>query len=687
MRDSVKKRFLIIVVVCLFVVARTWGEPASRSFVAIQGGLCLPMGQYESLYGTGASAELFGQYGLGSAAALRGTFSYTGVPVGGDDIFSLLSVGAGPTIGFDVLRWLRLEARGMGGYYYASLMSDSAVYGYNPCWEGGLAMTARLTPSFSVGLDASYRSFISFTDDLKFSANATLRLGSSGSDEARKRLAIQSTDLGDIYPLFYKYYDEHAFGSITVSNPGDRPIDGIRVSVFIKDYMTNPKVVDVPGPIKPGKSGTIDLYGLFSRSILSVSETTKASVEIIMTYTVDGQERSETRYESIRIFDRNALTWDDDRKAAAFVSSKDPTVSKFARNALSAVSGSYETALDKNMLAAIAVHKALCLYGIAYSSAPVAALLSKDESVVDSVQYPAQTMDFKSGNCSDLSVLYASAIEALGIETALITVPGHIFPAIALNASPSETASFARSDDLIVAAGRLWLPIEATMRDGDFMGAWAEAAREWRDAGSRAEAAIYPVHDAWKVYEAVGFSASGDPLPVPAPDTGEMLRRYRAELERIALAEIGPREARLKAEAAKADASPRTHNSLGVLYARYGLLDKAEAAFLAAIAKDRYNTALVNLGNVRYVQARYDEAADLLAEARSVDPANPAILVAYSRAALAAGDRAASEEAYAALVAADPGLASRYSYLGKPADGSPRASESIGASGPMEWME
>ncbi len=648
------------------------------------------MGGYAYLYGTGASGELYGRLGLGSLFGLRGAFSYSGVPVKSDESFSLLSVGAGPTLGFDPLPWLRIEARGMGGYYYAALMTDDSVRGYNPCWEGGLSLSARLGPSFSLGLDAAYRSFLYFVDDLRLSATVMISFQSKASKPAADPglfLAVDSLAFSDVYPLFYKHYDEHPFGSVELSNRGATPAEGIRVSVFIKEYMPNPKVVPLDAPLGPGESVVVDLYALFSRSILSVSETTKASVELVVSYTAAGKENIETRYETVRIFDRNAMTWDDDRKAAAFVSAKDPTVSKFARNALSCVAGVRETALDKNLLAAVAVHRALCLHGIAYSSAPVAALKAKDIKTVDSVQYPAQTMDFKSGNCSDLTVLYASAMEALGIETALVTVPGHIFPAIAMTVEPSETARFARSEDLIAAGGRLWLPLEATMRDGDFLSAWAEAAREWREASALGQAALFPVHDAWTTYEAVGFSASGDPLPVTAPDPERIRPLYISDLERIALAEIASREERLKVSMASQGGSPRLHNSLGVLYASYGLFERAEASFQAALGLARYAPALANLGNVRYLQGRYAEAVPLLKEARAADPRNAAVLAALSRAAFAAGERALSEEAYSSLSQVDAELAARYSYLAIPGVAGTRAAETVSVATATEWME
>jgi transglutaminase-like putative cysteine protease len=34
---------------------------------------------------------------------------------------------------------------------------------------------------------------------------------------------------------------------------------------------------------------------------------------------------------------------------------------------------------------------------------------------------------YRAGDCDDLSILYCSLLEAIGIRTAFVTIPGHIF--------------------------------------------------------------------------------------------------------------------------------------------------------------------------------------------------------------------------------------------------------------------
>ena len=82
-------------------------------------------------------------------------------------------------------------------------------------------------------------------------------------------------------------------------------------------------------------------------------------------------------------------------------------------------------ALDPNLTLTIAMHDALRLFSLAYSLDPIP-VLTPNKNVVDFIQFPRQTLDNRSGKCSDLSVLYSSLLEAVGVETAFITTPGHM---------------------------------------------------------------------------------------------------------------------------------------------------------------------------------------------------------------------------------------------------------------------
>src|SRR5208283_3177539 len=91
-------------------------------------------------------------------------------------------------------------------------------------------------------------------------------------------------------------------------------------------------------------------------------------------YTVGGQMQHQDLVQSLPILDRNATTWTDNRRAAAFVTAKDPAVLTFSKNVNSMVKGKIQGAVNPNLLTAIAFFQALQLYGLTYSQDPIPTL-------------------------------------------------------------------------------------------------------------------------------------------------------------------------------------------------------------------------------------------------------------------------------------------------------------------------
>ena len=57
-------------------------------------------------------------------------------------------------------------------------------------------------------------------------------------------------------------------------------------------------------------------------------------------------------------------------------------------------------------------------------------MVSKQSGATDFLQFPRETLRYTTGDCDDLSILYCSVMQSLNIDTALITVPGHIYVAV-----------------------------------------------------------------------------------------------------------------------------------------------------------------------------------------------------------------------------------------------------------------
>jgi hypothetical protein len=166
--------------------------------------------------------------------------------------------------------------------------------------------------------------------------------------------------------------------------------------------------------------------------------------------------------------------------------------------------------------------------------------LSEDASALDSLNYPYQTLYYRGGDCDDLSILYCSLLEVLGIDTAFITIPGHIYCAFDTGIpAAEETGESWRPEGLIEQGGKLWMPVEITVPGEGFYEAWRIGARKWRRFVSQTateasrgvpqgenstevegEAKLYPMRESWAIYPSVTVPEAGDNLPeVPEEQT------------------------------------------------------------------------------------------------------------------------------------------------------------------------
>ena len=151
--------------------------------------------------------------------------------------------------------------------------------------------------------------------------------------------------------------------------------------------------------------------------------------------------------------------------------------------------------------------------------------------------------------------------------------------------------------------------------------------------------------------------------------------------------EITGKETELMAAVSRSKNSPRSLNALGVLYARYDLSDKAEAQFQMAVKTDEYVPALVNLGTLRFRDARPDDAIAYYERAYKQAPHDPLVLLGLARANHEQQNYGAVKKQYEELRSLSPELANQFAYLRLQGEESTRAAESSQAGGIMVWEE
>ena len=684
------KKYLIFFILIL-VSFLSWSQITSDFSLTVSPLVNIPIGPSldngTPYYSIGGGLSFKGEYLMPFSNFLftQGVIDFDLVPINAsENSVTFLSAGAGVGIRYSPISRFTLKASGYSGIYMGMVEAGSVR---NPFIAASVDFSYLLNPSMNLGLGAVYKH--NFTPDgavyqgLGITLGVTFNIGagSKGAD-----LYVEPL-INPIFPLFYSYYDKNPVGEVAIVNNERGSIENVRLSFLVKQYMDQAKVFAELDSIEQGQSLSIPVYALFTDNIFGITEGTKVAGEIIVDYSYIGQEMTSSYPVTVTINNRNAMSWDDDRKAAAFVTSKDPLVLSFAKNIAGSLRSDEVRAVNSNFRTAMAIFEGLTVYGIGYVIDPSTpySVLSEDTESIDFVQFPNQTLAYKAGDCDDITILYSALLESVGIETAFVTAPGHIFMAFNLGMKPDSAAKlFAGTDDLILTEDETWIPIEITLvRDG-FLKAWQIGAKEWRETNKDGTSGFFNVRKAWEFYEPVGFVQGA--VAVMLPDSEKVISQYKIALNKFINREIGPRVDAIKEEMRKSRNNPRYNNKLGVLYAQFGLFDKAAAEFRTVIRSKEYIPALVNLGNIYYLRENMPEALSYYNRALDVEPGNTKALLGVARASYEVNDYDTVNSSLAKLENESPAMAARFSYLGSGSTDTGRASQAL-VKEVSEWDE
>lgn len=707
-----RARSLWVALFLIAAVASGAGAEPSISF-GTRPGAEFAVGSATDLFGMGLVTGLRLEYGF-----LRGPLLFAGLDaeytrrrVESLSDASLTTTAASALVG-SYLAFsprLRLRAEGIAGYH-----SDSYVHGADslqnsdPVLGAGLGLSFVMTPAIDVGLEGRFTTYLNGLSTATAAVSASLYLrgreyrqrlidearasGRSGSDflvpEIGEGIEFSDLELKPVFPVLFARYETDGIGSLTLRNLGERAAEGIEVSVFVRQYMDAPQAVDAPVSLAPGEDGEVRLSVLLNERLLEVTEGSRVAAELSVQYRTAGLWYRRTVTETLRLHDRNAITWEDDRRAAAFVTSKDPVVLEVAKASAGTVRSYLAPAVDMNLRIALALHDTLDLLGVEYvvdPSTPYAELSSSEQSV-DFLQFPRQTLRYAAGDCDDLAILYCALLESVGVQSAFITVPGHIYTAFRVSASPEELSRlYQKPDNFVVIDDTAWIPVEVTLRGQGFLRAWAEGARQWREASAAGTAGFFRVADAWAEYEPVGFSLeSADVVP---PDPDSVRSAFEAEVGRFVDQEIYSETETLRTRISRNARDLRSRNRLATLYARYGKLDEARVEFESILRVDEYLPALVNLGNLAFMQERFMEALQYYDRAELLDDTALPVLVGLARTHHRLENYGFADHYFERVAAADSTLAEQFRYVASRDDGASRASDARSLTEVQLWMK
>ena len=605
---------------------------------------------------------------------------YNLLPVQADASLSLVRTGAGVTLSAPLGTRVSAFVTGSAGYFMGMLHAEEESTGGSFYTSGGPGISVSLGPRLSIGILGSYSYFNHLYDGLGIGLGTTVRVSGAGGGAipsvttpsllpgelpARGYVRVSNENLDTLFPVLFKYYDSHPISSVTLENTESTSISDVEVRLTLAEYMDSPKLSARLDTLAPGETREVDLYALFNERVLTITEGTKLAAEVTCSYSAQGRDGTDTSSVTLELYDRNALRWDDDRKIAAFVTAKDEEVQRFAKNMASLMRDHGREAIDTNLQLAMVLFSALVEHGSSYVIDPSSAYeeLSQNPLAVDYVQFPRQTLQFKGGDCDDLSATFCALLESVGVETAFITVPGHILPAFKLSMSARRVSrTFSETGDLIIRDdGSAWIPVEATLVDGTFLEAWARGARQWRENAASESRGFYPVRDAWRDYAPVAFNVST--FEIALPDREAVTQAFERDLEVFVAREMYEREQQLLASLRSSPNNARVRNRLAVLYARYGLSDQAAEQLDRVLGRENYVPALINRANLHFLAGETRAARRLYERAIDSAPESAGARLGLARTNYELENYGEVEYHYERLAAAHPDVAESHSYL------------------------
>jgi len=239
-----------------------------------------------------------------------------------------------------------------------------------------------------------------------------------------------------IYPLYGSVLDDFVTTTITNTNQANvKVVVSSEIEGFTRQAMDTVE-------IGPGESVEVRQNPILIPEMIDKLNVEKpAQFHIKITYLEAGEEKDilEETQETL-VYARRDFPWSIQgftdpeifNLMASMVTPSDPSVEELIRVAADHTEsgimwsgyGGHENDEEGGVWERLeALWKAQEDYNLTYISTPI----SFAPGNVQRIRLPAEVLEQRSGNCIELVLLYASAVEALGMQPAIIGIPGHAY--------------------------------------------------------------------------------------------------------------------------------------------------------------------------------------------------------------------------------------------------------------------
>jgi len=536
---------------------------------------------------------------------------------------------------------------GLGGGVHTGSYSGNVV---NSIWYRAYADASfRITPALSVGLNTS---IVDFQDGAwfpwqntvirkgkevngLFSAGVTAGLSVSYRfDTVKNAGEIEGYVMQDesVFPLFYTVYKNVPVGTITLVNNETAGVNNVVVKFRADNYTSSELECGHLRSLRKHAAAEIELYADFNENILQFAEAGKIPGELVIEYELLGETRYSVVPVILPVYNRNQVRWTDNEVIASYISTKSQEVLEFSKYVVGIARNHLRSGLNRNMQFAMYLFEGMRLAGISCSpdiDTPYASS-HLDASNLDYIQYPFQTLLYKSGDCDEIGILYMALLESVGIEAAYIPMQDDFLVCFNTGIKGSKADSyFDGYDRFFVIGEEVWIPLAtSTLREG-FVNCWYKAITDLQYAQNEGEELeVVSLSEAWSSYPPAGFSTNQE-VEVK-PEEKDLVSAAETDLSRYITTEYGPRIAAVQAQIRAEGPSVDLYNALGLLYVRAGMYSSAIPVYTES-AKLGSTSAMNNLGNICSLQKKFADALAWYEKTLEIDPENKTALKGVAR--------------------------------------------------------
>jgi tetratricopeptide (TPR) repeat protein len=560
--------------------------------------------------------------GIGYTTGIEGGLLYNSYKSPASGTSQIYSAGWG--LGLYYFPLSRLFTRLDGGLGVYQIILDEGKGSPGLWWRAGGEIGFRFTPAFTLAANAGWRQYHSSNGSgglansglyTGLTLQITFETGAKSNNDGADAVFVQDDGM---YPVFLSLYQKTPLGTLTIRNNENAEIRDVRVSFRAGDYTASEYPCGIMPLVAKGRSAEIPLYADFSPDVLRFTDTGRILGEVIVRYRFLGKEKQTVQTVSIQVYNRNSFPQisgsADLSGLAAFVSPTSPDILEYAKNVTGLARSGRRTGLNQNMQFAVWLFEGLRAAGIKRNDTHTAA---------NEVQYPADTLAFRTGNNVDIGLLYAAALEASGIPCALIPLEDDFIISYYLGVSEAGAGLlFNGLDRVLVIDDQVWMPLSMNGFNEGFMAAWEKGVETLNEvfAGGK-EADFIILENAWGVYPPAPLPAQG---AAPAAAGGTLTEAAGRIIGQYIEQEIQPQVQAVQRQIAAAPTAA-LYNRLGILLIRSGRTTDAKAAYERAAGMGSV-PAMTNRGNLALIEKDYAAAGRWFRGALERQPENRSAL-------------------------------------------------------------